>query len=47
MGWTVNGKIGSKLKWGSWNLVYKTDYQVSKIHTDLIEYVTKKLVKNK
>ena len=40
--WTVHNQIGWNYKESRWNLGNKTDYQVSKTNTSLIEYFTKK-----
>ena len=45
MGLTGHGKIGCKLKGTCCNSKNKTASKGSKINTDLIEYVTKKMVK--
>ena len=45
MGWTSHGKIGCKLKEGRYNLEDKTNSKGININFNLIEYVTKTLVK--
>ena len=45
MGQTSHGKIGHNHKGVRWNFAEKIDSQVSKIDTDLIEYVTNTYVK--
>ena len=45
MGSTSHGQIGHKHNVGGCILVDKTNYQVIKIDTDLMEYVPKKLAK--
>ena len=45
MGWTGHGKISSKKRGGRYKFSEKIFYQVLKINTDFMEYVTKTRVK--
>ena len=47
MGQTGHGQIGSKLKRDMCNSKDKTDYKVSNIKNDLIEYFPRKSVKKR
>ena len=43
MGKTSHGEVGCRYKGDKWNSEYKKDYKGSKINTDIIEYLPKKM----